>query len=91
MSETQTFILKDVINDLIDVKSSLEGALFKLNYFGRLIKNEELTIYTNAEINGYKGTELPNYRKGIATLLVHMQTAYGGDLKKGRKSTTTSV
>lgn len=77
MSETQTFILQDVINDLVDVTSSLEGALFKLNYFGRLIKNEELINYTNKEINGYKGIEPPDYRKGIATLLVRMQTAYG--------------
>lgn len=77
MSDTQTFILQDVINDLIDVKSSLEGALFKLNYFGRLIKNDELINYTNAEISGYKGTEPPDYRKGIATLMINIQTYYG--------------
>ena len=79
MSETKTFILQDVINDLIDVKSSLEGALFKLNYFGRMIKNEELINYTNAEISGYKGMEAPDYRKGIATLKINLQTAYGDE------------
>lgn len=76
MSENHTFILQDVINDLIDTNSSLESALFKLNYFARLIKNDDLLNYTNAEINGYKEIAPPEYRKAIATLTVQMQAGY---------------
>lgn len=77
MSQTLTFFLKDVINELIDTKSSLEGALFKLNYFARLIKNTELINYTDAEINGYRNMETPNYRRGISSLTMKLQTGYG--------------
>jgi hypothetical protein len=37
----------------------------KLNYFGRLIKNDELIRFTNNELNDYKNveTELPDFRK----------------------------
>lgn len=76
MSENHTFILHNVINDLIDSNNSLESALFKLNYFARLIKNEELLQYTNSEINGYRELDVPDYRKALATLSVKMQGGY---------------
>lgn len=71
----QTFVLQEVIDDLINSEKSLTSPLMKLNYFGRLIKNQELINYTNNELNGYKGKEkeIPEYRKTIATLHIDMQ------------------
>ena len=73
MSENHIFVLQKVINDLLDIDVSLEAAMIKLNYFGRLIKNEELITYTDFEINGYTTKDLPPYRKAIATLYIKMQ------------------
>ena len=76
MSDRNTFILQDVINDLVDTNNSIESALFKLYYFGRLIKNEKLIQYTNAEINGYGELSPPSYRKAKASLTIKMQAGY---------------
>ncbi len=48
-----TFVINDVINDLVDAEKSLINPLMKLNYFGRFTKNKELTEYTLKEIKGY--------------------------------------
>ncbi|MBN9295663.1 MAG: hypothetical protein J0I41_01575 [Filimonas sp.] len=73
----QTFLLQEVIDDLINVDKSLSAALIKLNYFGRLIKNKELIDYTQNELNGYKDKEsVPSYRKTIGTLYIDMQAYY---------------
>jgi hypothetical protein len=75
---TQTkFLLQQVIDDLIESRSSLVGPLMKLNYFGRLSKNEELIDFTGKEINGYsaKETNIPEYRKTLAKLMVDVQAA----------------
>ncbi len=70
-----TFIINDVINDLLDAEKSLVNPLLKLNYFGRLTKNSELIEFTNNEINGYKSKDsvVPEYRKTIARLIVEVQ------------------
>jgi hypothetical protein len=74
MSENHTFVLQQVIDDLLNGDNSLEIALLKLNYFARLVKNEELLQFTNLEINGYKGDiDPPAYRKAIGTLTVNLQ------------------
>jgi hypothetical protein len=69
------FVLQEVIDDLVKADTSLVSPLMKLNYFARLIKNEELIEYTNLEINGYQHDHgsYPAYRKGIATLNVKIQ------------------
>ncbi|WP_158797522.1 hypothetical protein [Pedobacter sp. L105] len=82
MSENHTFVLQQVIDDLLNCNNSLESPLLKLNYFARLIKNEELIQYTNLEINGYKGTELPSYRKTVATLNVKLQAWHNFHVKE---------
>ena len=71
----KNFILQEVIDDLINPEKSLVGPLMKLNYFGRLTKNEELIDFTTKEINGYKFdyTNIPAYRKAIGTLIVDAQ------------------
>nr|WP_315159397.1 hypothetical protein [uncultured Flavobacterium sp.] len=81
----KTFPLQEVIDDLVNTDKSLTSALMKLNYFGRLIKNDELIHYTNNELNGYRGKEeeIPEYRKTIATLFIEMQayqTHHSGQL-----------
>lgn len=71
----KTFILQEVIDDLINSEKSLNSPLMKLNYFGRLINNQELITYTSNELNGYRGqeNEIPKYRKSIPTLYIDMQ------------------
>lgn len=70
----QTFLLQEVIDDLVDTKKSLSAPLMKLNYFGRLIKNQELIDYTQNELNGYRDQEnIPDYRRTIGTLFIDMQ------------------
>lgn len=49
-----TFLLQEVIDDLVNTDKSLSAALMKLNYFGKLIKNQELVEYTQSELNGYR-------------------------------------
>jgi hypothetical protein len=74
----QTFVLQEVVNDLVNINSPLEGALLKLNYFAHLTKNDELVLYTESEINGYHyEASVPEYRKGIARLMINIQTGYG--------------
>ena len=73
MTQNHIFVLQQVINDLLDTDSSLEKAMVRLNYFARLIKNEELIAYTDFEINGYKNSQVPPYRLGMATLHIKMQ------------------
>jgi hypothetical protein len=72
------FILDKVVGELLDIDKSLISPLMKLNYFGLLTKNQELTNYTNNEINGYsyKESEIPDYRYSRPQLLVDIHTAY---------------
>lgn len=73
----QTFLLQEVIDDLVNTDKSLSAPLMKLNYFGRLIKNQELIDYTQNELNGYRDKEtIPEYRRTIGTLYVDMQAYY---------------
>jgi len=51
---TQTFLLQEVVDDLVNNDKSLSAPLMKLNYFGRLIKNQEIIDYTKNELNGYR-------------------------------------
>lgn len=71
----KTFPLQEIIDDLVDAEKSLSSPLIKLNYFGKLIKNEELINYTESELNGYEGKRqnIPNYRKAKGTLYVDFQ------------------
>jgi len=74
----QTFLLQEVIDNLVNTGESLSSALIRLNYFGRLIKNAELIEYTTNELNGYKGDEsqIPDYRQAIGTINLEMQAGY---------------
>jgi hypothetical protein len=68
------FLLKEVIDELINTEKSLQGSLMKLNYFGRLTKNQELINFATNEMKGYEiGAKVPEYRKTIAKLLVTAQ------------------
>lgn len=76
MSERK-IVLQEVIDELINAEKSLIGPLMKLNYFGRLIKNNELTNYTNSEIKGYDpNDEVPEYRKTPGKLVVDASSYY---------------
>jgi len=70
----QTFLLQEVIDDLVNTEKSLSAPLMKLNYFGRLVKNQELIEYTENELNGYRDQKnIPEYRRTIGTLFIDMQ------------------
>ncbi|UQB67588.1 hypothetical protein [Epilithonimonas zeae] len=69
-----TFPLQEVIEDIINTEKSLSSALIRLNYFGRLINNEELINFTNNELNGYGAKDdVPIYRRTVGTLRVTLQ------------------
>lgn len=81
--KNNTFVLNNVINDLIDAEKSLINPLMKLNYFGRLTKNTELTEYTLNEIKGYSATSnLPEYRKIGSRLFVDFQAGWNSHPNK---------
>lgn len=70
----QTFLLQEVIDDLVNTDKSLSAPLMKLNYFAKLIKNQELIDYTHQELNGYiKLEKIPSYRKAVGTLYIDFQ------------------
>lgn len=71
------FLLQEVIDELINTDKSLQGPLMKLNYFGRLTKNQKFINFTTNEMKGYEvGAIIPEYRKTIAKLLVTAQSPY---------------
>lgn len=75
MSQTDKFLITDVIDDLVEPSKSLEGPLMKLSLFGKKIDNQELISYTKLELEGYElgKDETPDYRKTISTLEVIIQ------------------
>lgn len=78
MSTRNTFILQDVIDELVNTDKSLVSVLMKLKYFAMLIKNDNLLSFANAELDGYKrgASEPPDYRRAPAKLLIDMQAGY---------------
>ncbi|PRA97787.1 hypothetical protein CQ046_20130 [Chryseobacterium sp. MYb7] len=59
-------LISQIVNELIDDKSSLNGALLKTKVLASRIGNQELLKWTNAELSGYNSEEdLPEYRKNI--------------------------
>lgn len=81
-----TFVLNNVINDLVDTEKSLTSPLMKLNYFARITKNSKLIEYTLNEIKGYSSIQdfsfLPDYRKIGARLFVDFQAGYNSHPNK---------
>lgn len=73
----RNFLLQEVIDELINTEKSLQGPLMKLNYFGRLTKNEELINFTTNEMKGYEvETDIPKYRQTISKLQVTAKSYY---------------
>lgn len=73
-----TFLLQEVIDDLVNTDKSLSSPLIKLNYFAKLIKNQELIDYTKNELNGYREDSelIPDYRRARGTVMVDFQANY---------------
>jgi hypothetical protein len=78
------FLLQEVIDDLVNTDRSLSSPLMKLNYFAKLIKNQELLDFTQNELNGYRDRLdlIPDYRKSRGTMLVDFQAYYNKHLGK---------
>lgn len=71
---TNSFILEEVITDLVNNEKSLVGPLMRLQYFAKRTGNDELLQFVLAELNGYKGrAELPDYRTAAAIIQVDIQ------------------
>ncbi len=70
-------LLQEIIDDLVNPETSLSSPLIKLNYFSKLIRNEDLISYTNNELNGYTQdlNEIPSYRRASATILIDFQVS----------------
>lgn len=68
----QTFLLQEVIDDLVNTDKSLSAPLTKLNCFGRLIKNQELTqqiTFSQKMTIAYAAGILPhNFYSAVAAL-----------------------
>lgn len=73
-----TFLLQEVIDDLVNTEKSLSSPLIKLNYFAKLIKNQKLIDYTENELQGYNANPelIPEYRRALGTLIVDLQTQF---------------
>src|SRR5690606_41524487 len=80
----KTFLLQEVIDDLVNTDRSLSSPLMRLNYVGQLIKNQKLIEFTQNELNGYRDKQelIPDYRKSMGTLLVDFQAYYNQYLAK---------
>lgn len=64
-------LIGDIINSLVDEKSSLKSALLKTKVLAKRINNAELSNWINNEINGYSNREeLPKYRLNIPNQLI---------------------
>lgn len=71
---TNSFILEEVITDLVNSDKSLVDPLMRLQYFAKRIGNDELLQFVIAELNGYKvKTDLPDYRTAPAIIQVDIQ------------------
>ena len=56
-------LIGDIINELMDVKIPLEGALLKTKYLATKIQSVELLTWVNGELNGFENeSDLPAYR-----------------------------
>ncbi len=69
-----SFIIEEVIKDLVDNKTPLESALLKLQYFAEITSNRELLNYVHSELNGYAvKIDIPDYRKAVSIIQVDFQ------------------
>lgn len=78
-----TFLLQEIITDLVDTDKSLSKPLIKLLSFAKLIKNKELEDFVKNELIGYRDIEdtngsvtyekIPFYRKTSAVFFVDIQ------------------
>ncbi|MGN6510372.1 MAG: hypothetical protein ACTHLD_13010 [Chitinophaga sp.] len=67
-------LMKEILEELVDVGKSLQIPMVKLYYFARETKNEALTAFLNKEINGYDvKDDIPDYRKTGGRLFVTVQ------------------
>ncbi len=69
-----SFVLEEVISELVDSNRSLSSPLLKLQYFAELTNNKELLAFVRSELNGYKEVQnMPDYRIADAQVLVDFQ------------------
>jgi hypothetical protein len=77
MADSANFLLREILDELLETSNSLVGCLFKLKYFGISTNNEQLIDYTNKELNGYKRADaIPEYRQVPAEIRVDLQVGY---------------
>lgn len=83
MEKVVSFVLKEVIDDLVNNKETLVTSLTKLAYFGRLIKNQELIDYTSRELTGYPKKPIsPDYRRQLGKIIVTIENHDGKYIKE---------
>lgn len=73
----ENFLLKEVINELVDAKTSLVTPLMKLQYFASLTENTPLLEFVDKELNGYSAdSDVPEYRVSGAFLKADLQIGF---------------
>jgi len=62
-------LISDIVNELVDTKTSITSPLLKTKVLASRLKNNDLLDWVNRELNGYDelGT-LPNYRKAMGQI-----------------------
>jgi len=75
MNQTIDWI-NTIIKELVDPQTKLKDTLLKVQVLAFKIKNTKLKEWVDNELNGFKGTEIPSYRK--------IQTVVFGNLIQDR-------
>lgn len=83
MSSANHFLLRELLEELVSSSNeNLVVSLRRLNYFGRLIKNQQLIDFTQNELDGYSNpSDVPEYRVLPGVLLVDLKS-WDGDLER---------
>lgn len=74
-------LVSDIINDIVDPKSSTSSILLKAKVLAYKLGLNEFKEWAENELNGYKDrNEIPPYRRFQATNLAHLIGPYGSQM-----------
>lgn len=93
-------LIEELIEIITGTSFSLTDALVKTKVLSFQLKNEELKIWVDNELNGYQNAELPNYRIISCQIIGHLSNGYQrvtnypiplGSLEKETQEAMTTV
>lgn len=78
-------LLRDLEKDIINPSESLSNILMKAKILGSRLKNQELQIWAEREINGYENiNDVPAYRKFRADIYGNFSGPFGSGIDNAR-------